>query len=116
VTDNGTATPSPEQEGASPRPRGPLAAYWEKYDATLARIVAERPTTFAELKAILDDFEPPSSGDAFFPDGADESLGEALNAAGWTVRYGEAVYVYRATSPTGERLTYVEGDIYEGWK
>lgn len=38
---------------------------------------------FAKLKAILDTFEPPSSGDAFFPGGADDDLVDALHDVGW---------------------------------
>jgi len=92
-----------------------LDAYWEMYDATLARIRAERPSTFPALKSILDAFQPPSSGDAFFPGGTDDDLAAALHDAGWELRFGDGDYVYRAEHPaTGARLTYVEGDLYEG--
>ena len=43
-----------------------LDGYWAAYDATLARIRQQQPDTFPALKAILDAFQPPSSGDAFF--------------------------------------------------
>jgi hypothetical protein len=92
-----------------------LDAYWGAYEATLARIRSEKPDTFAALKAVLDSFEPPSSGDAFFPDGADDTLAEALEDAGWHIHFAEATYVYYAQhSTTNARLTYVEGDIYAG--
>lgn len=92
-----------------------MRAYWAAYDATLARIRAERPATFAAVKAILDSFEPPSSGDAFFPGGADDTLADALYDAGWHIEHIEADYFYVATNlTTRERLTYIEGDVYEG--
>lgn len=88
--------------------------YWERYDATLARIVNEKPHTMEALKLILDAFEPPSSGVAFFPGGADETLADALSWADWRVEFREGDYVWVAKSPTGELITYVEGDVYEG--
>lgn len=93
-----------------------LDAYWKLYDVTLERIAEEKPQSFADLKAILDAFQPPSSAHAFFPDGADDTLAGALIAAGWEIRFQEGTYVYRATSPTGAKLTYVEGDLYDHTK
>jgi hypothetical protein len=89
-----------------------LDGYWAKYASTLARVRAEKPGTLAELKAILDDFEPPSSGAAFFPGGADDGLGDALGDAGWAVLYIEADYVWNAKNPSrSETIRYVEGDV-----
>jgi hypothetical protein len=91
-----------------------LGAYWPTYDATLARVRSEKPDTFPKLKAILDTFEPPSSGDAFLPGGADDDLADALHDAGWALRFSEGAYVYRATHPTtGAKLEHVEGDLYD---
>ena len=96
-----------------------LDAYWAMYDATLARIRNEKPDTFTALKAILDAFEPPSSGDAFFPGGADDTLGDAMHDAGWFVTWEDGDYLWNARHPrTGSMLRHVEGDIYEagaGW-
>jgi len=92
-----------------------LDPYWERYDRTLARIRAERPTTFAGVKLILDVFNSRSSGDAFFPGGADDTLAHALADAGWSIRFGDGDYVWVATHPeTDASLTYVEGDVYMG--
>ncbi|WP_448232584.1 hypothetical protein [Microbacterium lacticum] len=94
-----------------------LSAYWAAYDATLARVRNEKPDTFAALKAILDSFEPPSSGDAFFPGGADDDLADALHDAGWELRFSEGTYVYRAKHPTtGAALEHIEGDLYDQTK
>ncbi|MFC8682558.1 hypothetical protein ACFT30_13645 [Microbacterium ureisolvens] len=91
-----------------------LSAYWAAYDATLARIREEKPDTFGALKAILDTFEPPSSGDAFFPGGADDTLADALRDAGWTFKFFGAPYVYKAKhASTGAILHYIEGDLYD---
>lgn len=91
-----------------------LDSYWDRYDKTLARVVEEKPQSMDALKAILDTFEPPSSGEAFFPGGADETLGEALRAAGWSISYREGDYVWVGTSKTGEKVSHVEGDLYRG--
>lgn len=91
-----------------------LDAYWAMYDATLARIRNEKPDTFTALKAILDAFEPPYSGDAFFPGGADDDLADALHDAGWDIAFTEGVYVYTATHPaTRAKVQHVEGDLYD---
>lgn len=88
--------------------------YWAMYDRTLARIRDEKPDTFAALKAILDRFAPPSSGDAFFGDGADDTLADALRSAGWELKFFGAPYVYKAKHPlTGATLHYIEGDLYD---
>lgn len=93
----------------------PLDTYWTDYDATLRRVATERPATFADLKPILDAFQPPSSGDAFFPGGGDDDLMGALTAAGWVVIWARASYFYAARHPdSGAVLTYIEGDVYEG--
>lgn len=94
-----------------------LDGYWSAYDATLARVRKEQPDTFAKLKAILDTLEPPSSGDAFFPGGADDTLADALADAGWELRFVEGSYVYIARHPrTGAKLEHVEGDLYDRTK
>lgn len=95
----------------------PLRAYWTRYDATLDRIRTEKPCSFAALKAILDDFEPPSSGDAFFPGGADETLWGALVDAGWEVYWAKADYHFKARvfdpqAKTWTKISHVEGDVY----
>lgn len=91
-----------------------LDKYWATYDRTLARIVEEKPQSMDSLKAILDTFEPPSSGEAFFPGGADETLAEALSEAGWEIRFREGDYVWVGTSRTGEVVSHLEGDLFRG--
>ncbi len=87
--------------------------YWQMYDKTLARIRAEKPTTFAGLKLILDTFHQKSSGDAFFPGGADDTLGDAMMSAGWSVDWEEGDYLWTAVHPaSGAVIHHVEGDIF----
>lgn len=91
-----------------------LTDFWAGYDATLARIRAEHPETVADVAAILNAFQPPSMGIAFFGNNADDRLSDALSDAGWDVRY-KAEYLWDARhTGTGERMHYVEGDVYKG--
>ncbi|PWB97059.1 hypothetical protein [Homoserinimonas hongtaonis] len=90
-----------------------LDMYWKRYDETLATVRAERPATFAGLKLILDRFESPSSGDAFFLGGADDDLADALADAGWSIKFEDGDYVYTAVHPeSGAVVQHVEGDVY----
>lgn len=96
-----------------------LDGYWAAYGETLHRVRRDRPSTFAELKAILDRFHhgalADSAASAFFPSqSADDELWEALVDAGWSIEFGEAGYVYEAHHPvTGARFEFVEGDLYD---
>jgi hypothetical protein len=55
------------------------------------------------------------AGDAFFAgSGGDKTLFGALTEAGWRVIMRKAPYFWAMTSPDGEKLTYIEGDIYRG--
>lgn len=91
-----------------------LGSFWEGYDATLARIRRERPVTVDEVVKILNDFQSPSAGIAFFGNNADDHLSDALAEMGWDVRYIEHDYLWEAQSPAGEWLHNVEGDVYRG--
>lgn len=94
--------------------------YWAGYAATLARIRRDKPTTFAQLRAIVDGFHPVMgetlfSGDTFFPSGGEDTLAAALRDAGWRRQFLEGNYWYVAQHPTtGATCTYIEGDLYEG--
>lgn len=88
--------------------------YWVAYDATLKRIRQEKPSTFEQLKEILDSFQGPSSADAFFPDGADDTLMSAVTDSGWEITWAAANYHYHARHKvTGALFEYVEGDLYD---
>jgi hypothetical protein len=92
-----------------------LDGFWAGYDATLARIRMNRPATVDALVVILNAFQAPSSGLAFFGNNADEHLSDALADAGWDVRYIEGDYLWEAQHQgSGEWVHYVEGDVYAG--
>jgi hypothetical protein len=91
-----------------------MNTYWEQYDQTLARVRDEKPNTLGGLKLILDAFQPVSSGVAFFPGGADDTLGDAIYDAGWSVEWLEGDYLWNARNRSGAEIHYVEGDVYEG--
>lgn len=90
-----------------------LDDYWRLYSLTLRTIREEKPDTSTKLAAILNRFQQPTSvGDAFFPDGADDILGEALQDAGWYLSW-QADYLWTATHlRTSARIRFVEGDVY----
>ena len=73
-----------------------LDGFWAGYDATLQRVRTNRPQTLAALAAILNDFQAPSSGVAFFGNNADEHLSDALQEVGWDVIYLEGDYLWEA--------------------
>lgn len=92
-----------------------LADFWRGYDATLARVRMGRPATTAAVVALLNDFQRPSAGIAFFGNNADDRLSEALADAGWDVQFIEGDYVWEARHPhSGAVLHSVEGDVYDG--
>jgi hypothetical protein len=92
-----------------------LQDFWTQYDETLARVRTERPSTVAALVAILNSFQDPSAGIAFFGNNADDKLSDALMDAGWGLHFLERDYLWEARHPlSGETLHYVEGDVYEG--
>jgi hypothetical protein len=108
--------PKPEIEASEiVKLRGPLDSFWAGYDITLARVRAERPATPDALAAILNDFQPPSVGIAFFGNNADDHLSDALTSAGWDVRFIEGDYLWEAEhAETREWVHCVEGDVYAG--
>jgi hypothetical protein len=94
-----------------------LDSFWAGYDATLRRVRNERPATLPALAAILNDFQAPSAGVAFFGNNADDQLSLALSSAGWEVGFIEGDYLWEALGPGGGWIHYVEGDVYEGrWR
>lgn len=95
-----------------------LDSFWAGYDHTLERVRTEKPATLEALAEILNDFQPPSSGTAFFGNNADDTLSAALRDAGWRVRFFELDYLWDAQHPgSGEWIHYVEGDVYPGrWR
>ena len=95
-----------------------LDAFWEMIDQQIKLL--EKAQTADEVIAILPnvlgevDF-PASGADGFFMgSGGDQSVREALNEAGWRTTWSEASYYYVIQAPNGDKITYIEGDIYKG--
>jgi hypothetical protein len=56
-----------------------------------------------------------SSAPGFFAgSGGDDTVADALRAAGWRTVWSKASYFYCMRAPDGSCITYVEGDIYPG--
>lgn len=84
--------------------------FWARIDAQLAQLRTAR--TADDVVRALD---APSSGDAFFAgSGGDDTVMDALAAAGWRATWAEADYYYVMTAPDGDMITYIEGDVYRG--
>lgn len=104
--------------------------FWTEIDEQLDTIANDKPDTFDGVRAIL--LDPAyveiqkdihlNGPRAFGPDaaffagsGGDRSLWAALWKAGWAEIWGEASYYHVAQHPiTGEKLTYIEGDVMRG--
>jgi hypothetical protein len=70
-------------------------------------------TTADDVLRILPGGE--GGADGFFAgSGGDDTVMEALQAAGWTVIWARASYYYVMRAPDGDEITYVEGDILRG--
>ena len=106
-------------------------SFWGQIDHQLARIGnADNPAdTFDKVRAILTDKRYTAfdgygydSGHSFAENhaffgggGGDDPLHNALTQAGWRVIWSEAYYYYvMQHRTTGEKLTYIEGDVYRG--
>lgn len=86
--------------------------YWRNYEACLARVKSEARTV-DDLIRILNEHFDPSSGEAFFPDGADEDMcGTLLETPGWSMVRVHAAYHFVAQDVEGRRIEFVEGDVY----
>lgn len=56
-----------------------------------------------------------AAGLAFFAGGGgDDSVESCLSAAGWHHVWREAEYYWVMEAPNGDKITYIEGDVYRG--
>lgn len=104
--------------------------FWGQIEHQLARVKAEKPENFTQLREILLDpvydkvqRDVHLNGErtfgvdeAFFAgSGGDSTLASALQAAGWELLDHKAPYYYaRQNTRTGHVLTYIEGDVVAG--
>jgi hypothetical protein len=54
--------------------------------------------------------------EGFFVSGLEDTMQEALTAAGWRVTWSESAIYYVMTAPNGDQITYCEGDVGRGDK
>lgn len=89
--------------------------YWTNYEACLDKIVTGRGATVAGVIEICNEHFEPSSGEAFFPGGADRDLlGTLMDRGGWSTVWVEAHYYFAIRDANGDVLSYIEGDIERG--
>ncbi|MFF7115443.1 hypothetical protein ACFY91_24470 [Streptomyces albogriseolus] len=50
----------------------------------------------------------------FAGSGGDDTVSDALYAAGWELVWAESSIYYTMRAPDGSMITYIEGDIYRG--
>jgi hypothetical protein len=92
--------------------------FWAAAEAQLREL--RSATNAADVVAILSLERNPdgpgmSCADGFFAgSGGDDTVQDALEAAGWDYVWPEASYHFCMRAPDGSCITYVEGDIYLG--
>ncbi|WP_030895449.1 hypothetical protein [Streptomyces sp. NRRL F-5053] len=69
--------------------------------------------TADDVLRILDNGQGPDRG-FFGGSGGDESVADALYAAGWELAWAESSIYYTMRAPDGSMITYIEGDIQRG--
>lgn len=88
--------------------------FWKNVDECLDALEGASTAT-AVIETLNAHFEDKSAGDAFFGgSGGDRQLWDSLGRAGWKKTWSRAPYYYVAENPSGELLTYIEGDVYRG--
>ncbi|MEV8372991.1 hypothetical protein AB0P21_09655 [Kribbella sp. NPDC056861] len=93
-------------------------AFWNAVEAQLVEL--ETAATADDVLRILSQERNPygpgsSSADGFFAgSGGDGSVMGSLEKAGWSVTWSEASYYWVMEAPNGDKIRYVEGDIYRG--
>jgi len=85
--------------------------FWAEIERQLAEL---RTATTADR--VIEVLGGPAEGaDAFFGgSGGEDSVSESLADAGWRTVWSEASYYYVMQAPNGDKITYVEGDVYRG--
>lgn len=95
------------------QPEQNLGSFWQRIDRQLAAVAAA--TSTAEVLAVCPQIEDVSSGDGFCASGSGSDFMDALCGDGrWRIVWADADYHWAAIAPNGDRLTYCEGDLYDG--
>lgn len=92
---------------------GLIDNYWRHIDNQLDQL--RTATTADDVMRICPASEGMSSADGFFGGGGGDVLpDEPLHDAGWRYVWMEADYYWCMRGPTGDLITYIEGDLYRG--
>jgi hypothetical protein len=95
-----------------------LTDFWKAIDFQIDDLEEQKPKSAAAVFSILGGTPPVgiSPGKAFFAgSGGDRGILRPLENAGWRIVWIEAAYFWCIRHPeTGDKITYVEGDLYEG--
>ena len=92
--------------------------FWAAIDAQLEEL-RTAATADDVLRILSQDRNPygrdSSSADGFFAgSGGDGTVLASLMDAGWELLWFQASYHWAARARNGDRITYIEGDIYRG--
>jgi hypothetical protein len=88
-----------------------MNGFWDDIARQLGELTSAR--TADDVLRILPGGE--SSAEGFFAgSGGDDTVMEALQEAGWSVTWATASYYWVMRAPNGDKITYVEGDIFRG--
>lgn len=94
---------------------GGLQGFWEHIDKQLEDL---KSATSAEDVFRICPTTPGLSADAargfFAGGGGDGEVSVSLEEAGWTMVSYRARYYWVMRAPNGDKITYVEGDLYSG--
>lgn len=93
-----------------------MSDFWDTIDRQLDHLERDRPTTAAQVIAILNQYSTPSAGQAFFAgSGGDRQLMDAMFNTGWRIARPSPHYYWVMIHPeTDDKITYIEGDVYAG--
>lgn len=97
-----------------------MSDFWKEIDRQLDEL--KTATSAADVTRILSRERCPDphvmacdNAAAFFAGGGgDDTVYEALREAGWKVVWYDAWYYNCLRAPNGDKITYVEGDVYVG--
>lgn len=88
-----------------------LDGFWKAIDTQLEKL----RTAKSADDVILILASPDCIGDAFFAGGGgDGRVQDSLLDAGWATTEYKAWYYWVMKAPNGDKITYIEGDIYRG--
>lgn len=85
--------------------------HWANVDECLDKVRLAR--TVDQVILVLNEHFAPSAGNSFFGGDAGE-IWDALESAGWQIIWSAAEYHFVAQDPSGQMLTYTEGDVDRG--